>query len=105
MGEEILGPGSAMLYETLTKQLTRGFTSNGEEGKPIEDMVTLELMTHPGYLTKDVGGCGNGPDDFSESLDREREINVLLDKRFSEFYRSSEIQLVSFEDCVNKMKK
>lgn len=100
MGEEILGPGNAMLYETLAHQLTREFASTADE-----DIVTLELMTHPGYQTKDVGGCGNGPDDFSESLDREREINVLLDRRLSEFYQSSKIQLVSFEDCVNKIKK
>ncbi|KAH3891285.1 hypothetical protein DPMN_015378 [Dreissena polymorpha] len=37
-----------------------------------------ELMVHPGYKTGESGGCGDGPDDFSRSGDREHEMRILM---------------------------
>ena len=34
----------------------------------------IEIMCHPGYITGVNGGCGSGPDEFSQSIDREWEL-------------------------------
>ena len=39
---------------------------------------SVELMVHPGYPCVDPeGGCGQGPDDFARSADRQHELGVL----------------------------
>jgi len=52
--------------------------------------VLLELMVHPGYMTKQYGGCtktGDSFDSFSTSHEREHEIQALksLISRFQRF--------------------
>ena len=63
---------------------------------PSERSKSCELMVHPGYCTPcDQGGCGDGPDDFSMSLDREHEMNILRSKEFQSFVTDERIVLVS----------
>ncbi|GAB1608161.1 carbohydrate deacetylase-like isoform X1 [Argonauta hians] len=57
----------------------------------------FELMVHPGYLTGDVGGCGAGPDEFSQSTERQHELNVLKELMASKFYLKHRIELTSFD--------
>ncbi|XP_007490458.1 carbohydrate deacetylase isoform X6 [Monodelphis domestica] len=61
--------------------------------------ITLELMAHPGYPSvSPVGGCGEGPDDFSQSWERLHELQTLLDPTLHNFYRQRGIKLCAFED-------
>ena len=62
--------------------------------------VSCELMTHPGYRTQEQGGCGEGPDSFSQSPDREVEMAVLKSAEMREFYVQEDVTLRRFVDCV-----
>lgn len=61
--------------------------------------VTAELMVHPGYPSHpQEGGCGEGPDDFSRSADRQHELATLKDPVLLDFYSQESIQLCAFKD-------
>ncbi|NXG26030.1 YDJC deacetylase, partial [Grallaria varia] len=61
--------------------------------------VTIELMVHPGYPSvPPVGGCGQGPDDFSQSWERLHELQTLIKPELQSHYTSRNIQLCSFKD-------
>ncbi|NXP89590.1 YDJC deacetylase, partial [Passerina amoena] len=61
--------------------------------------VTIELMVHPGYPSvPPVGGCGEGPDDFSQSWERLHELQTLIKPELQSHYKSRNIQLCSFKD-------
>lgn len=63
------------------------------------DPVTAELMVHPGYPSQPhQGGCGEGPDDFSQSADRLHELNTLRDPLVLNYYRQQGIHLCAFKD-------
>ncbi|XP_050966235.1 carbohydrate deacetylase isoform X4 [Labeo rohita] len=58
-----------------------------------------ELMVHPGYPSQPhQGGCGEGPDDFSQSADRLHELNTLRDPLVLNYYRQQGILLCAFKD-------
>uniref|UniRef100_A0A8C6NXE5 Carbohydrate deacetylase n=1 Tax=Nothobranchius furzeri TaxID=105023 RepID=A0A8C6NXE5_NOTFU len=62
-------------------------------------VVTAELMVHPGYPSyTQEGGCGGGPDDFSQSSDREHELGMLTEPSVQELYRRERVQLCGFKD-------
>ncbi|XP_050779963.1 carbohydrate deacetylase [Gopherus flavomarginatus] len=61
--------------------------------------VTIELMVHPGYPTiPPVGGCGEGPDDFSQSWERLHELQTLMNPDLQSYYKTRNIQLCAFKD-------
>ncbi|MFT7805043.1 UPF0249 protein ydjC-like [Arapaima gigas] len=61
--------------------------------------TTVELMVHPGYPSDpQQGGCGEGPDSFSQSLDRQHELDTLMDPELLNFYTQEQIQLCAFKD-------
>ncbi|XP_074777302.1 carbohydrate deacetylase [Athene noctua] len=61
--------------------------------------VTIELMVHPGYPSvPPVGGCGEGPDDFSQSWERLHELQTLIKPELQSQYKTRNIQLCSFKD-------
>ena len=60
--------------------------------------VIIELMVHPGYRTGNSGGCGDGPDDFAQSAEREHEMKILQDQKMKDFYKDQDIKLISFKD-------
>ncbi|XP_038560141.1 carbohydrate deacetylase isoform X1 [Micropterus salmoides] len=61
--------------------------------------VTVELMVHPGYPSHpQEGGCGDGPDDFSKSADRQHELSVLRDPSLLALYSQERVQLCAFKD-------
>ncbi|NXP48939.1 YDJC deacetylase, partial [Heliornis fulica] len=61
--------------------------------------VTIELMVHPGYPSvPPMGGCGEGPDDFSQSWERLHELQTLIKPELQSHYRTRNIQLCSFKD-------
>lgn len=64
-----------------------------------DGMLTVELMVHPGYPSlPQEGGCGEGPDDFSQSLDRLHELRTLTDPELRRLYKEKNIQLCAFRD-------
>ncbi|NXO85697.1 YDJC deacetylase, partial [Sitta europaea] len=66
---------------------------------PHSSTVTVELMVHPGYPSvPPVGGCGEGPDDFSQSWERLHELQTLIKPELQSHYKSRNIQLCSFKD-------
>ncbi|NXQ66052.1 YDJC deacetylase, partial [Quiscalus mexicanus] len=66
---------------------------------PRSGTVTIELMVHPGYPSvPPVGGCGEGPDDFSQSWERLHELQTLIKPELQSHYKSRNIQLCSFKD-------
>ncbi|XP_061458980.1 carbohydrate deacetylase [Rhineura floridana] len=61
--------------------------------------ITIELMTHPGHPSiPPVGGCGEGPDDFSQSWERLHELETLKNAELQSHYRMRNIQLCAFKD-------
>ncbi|NXD07331.1 YDJC deacetylase, partial [Nothocercus nigrocapillus] len=61
--------------------------------------VSVELMVHPGYPSApDAGGCGEGPDDFSQSWERLHELQTLMEPELQSHYKTRNIQLCSFKD-------
>lgn len=87
--------GLDMTKESLKTTLKQTFRNDNKD-----DIVSCELMVHPGYRTKEEGGCGTGPDEFSQSDQRELEMDILCDSDMIDFYREMEIELVSFPKCV-----
>ncbi|XP_054248831.1 carbohydrate deacetylase [Indicator indicator] len=66
---------------------------------PQSRTVTIELMVHPGYPSiPPVGGCGEGPDDFSQSWERLHELQTLMKPELQSNYKTRSIQLCSFKD-------
>ncbi|NXW42198.1 YDJC deacetylase, partial [Nyctiprogne leucopyga] len=66
---------------------------------PQSRTVTIELMVHPGYPSVlPIGGCGEGPDDFSQSWERLHELQTLIKPELQSHYRTRNIQLCSFKD-------
>uniref|UniRef100_A0A8D0HGC0 Carbohydrate deacetylase n=1 Tax=Sphenodon punctatus TaxID=8508 RepID=A0A8D0HGC0_SPHPU len=61
--------------------------------------VTIELMVHPGYPSiPPVGGCGEGPDDFSQSWERLHELQTLTNTWLQSYYKARNMQLCAFKD-------
>ena len=53
---------------------------------PASQTSVCEFMVHPGYpCVQNQGGCGEGPDEFACSTEREHELNILCN---SELKRS-----------------
>ncbi|XP_054629421.1 carbohydrate deacetylase [Dunckerocampus dactyliophorus] len=64
-----------------------------------DNVVTAELMVHPGYPSHpQEGGCGEGPDDFSQSDDRRHELSVLVDPSLLAMFRQERVQICAFKD-------
>lgn len=64
-------------------------------------LITAELMVHPGHPSHpQEGGCGEGPDDFSQSCDRQHELDVLTHPSVLSLYRQQRVQLCSFRDLL-----
>jgi predicted glycoside hydrolase/deacetylase ChbG (UPF0249 family) len=67
----------------------------------------VEWMTHPGFRTlppprpTDTGGagCGEGPDDFSQSAEREEELAVLCDAALKAGLESMGLRPVSLDEA------
>lgn len=61
--------------------------------------LTAELMVHPGYPSRPhEGGCGEGPDDFSQSDDRQHELRILSDPSLVALFHQERVQLCAFKD-------
>ncbi|XP_068995427.1 carbohydrate deacetylase [Embiotoca jacksoni] len=84
------------LQRALRLALSPGPSSSSGSGS--NRLVTAELMVHPGYPSTQEGGCGEGPDDFSQSTDRQHELSVLTDPAVLTLYSQERVQLCAFKD-------
>jgi predicted glycoside hydrolase/deacetylase ChbG (UPF0249 family) len=84
--------GQALTYENLEKCF-QTFTSD-------EISSIAELMCHPGYPSEEsIGGCGTGqPDEFSCSLDRQHEFDMLSSDKFQQLLTEYRIHLGTYAD-------
>ena len=77
--------GSHISFDRL-KQLLSRCSSDSE---------SYELMVHPGYRCRGVGGCGpEGADDFARSIDREHELGVVTSDVLLQFYVQQQFLLI-----------
>ncbi|XP_077572169.1 carbohydrate deacetylase-like [Stigmatopora nigra] len=92
--------GQNMSVPNLKRAFSHALSmSNRDNSSSEESVVTAELMVHPGYPSHpQIGGCGEGPDDFSQSEDRQHELNVLTDLSLLALYHQERVQLCAFKD-------
>lgn len=97
--------GQNMSIPSLQRALSHAFsagpasTTSSSASESNQPVVTAELMVHPGYPSHpQTGGCGEGPDDFSQSADRRHEVSVLKDPSLLALYRQERVQLCAFKD-------
>ncbi|XP_068461413.1 carbohydrate deacetylase [Clinocottus analis] len=97
MGQNMSVPNlQRALGHALATGLSSATPSGGASHQPV---VTAELMVHPGYPSRpQEGGCGEGPDDFSRSADRQHELSVLRDPALLALYSQERVQLCAFKD-------
>ncbi|XP_026198613.1 carbohydrate deacetylase isoform X2 [Anabas testudineus] len=97
--------GQNMSIHSLQRALSHAFaagpsgtTSSSASGSS-QPVIKAELMVHPGYPSHPhEGGCGEGPDDFSQSAERQHELNVLKDPSLLALYSQERVQLCAFKD-------
>lgn len=96
--------GQNMSIPNLQRALSHAFaaglsgTTSSSPGSN-QPVVTAELMVHPGYPSHpQEGGCGEGPDDFSQSADRQHELSILRDPSLLALYCQKRVQLCAFKD-------
>lgn len=92
--------GKDMTLPRLTKAIEYAFILQELPDIVKEDFKTVcELMVHPGYKSiMGCGGCGEGPDLFACSSDREHELITLESSDLKEFLKSSNISVCSFKE-------
>ncbi|XP_030647833.1 carbohydrate deacetylase [Chanos chanos] len=110
MGQNMSVPNlkRALAYTLVsrTSLKSNGFTTpphivrnNDISTSDSDQPITAELMVHPGYPSHpQQGGCGQGPDDFSQSLDRQHELETLTNPSLLVFYQQQNIHLCAFKD-------
>ncbi|XP_053135113.1 carbohydrate deacetylase isoform X2 [Hemicordylus capensis] len=95
----ILGAIDAATAAYLEKQDSSVPSSAPSDPDREAGTVTIELMTHPGYPSiPPVGGCGEGPDEFSQSWERLHELETLKDPHLQSHYEARTIRLCAFND-------
>lgn len=97
--------GHNMSASSLQRALAHGLEAGQASHAPVDASassqppVTAELMVHPGYPSlPQQGGCGDGPDDFSQSSERQHELSVLTDPAVLRLYGQQGVQLCAFRD-------
>ena len=96
----------------MGKDMTVSRLKQAIENVFAEDSETVcELMVHPGYKSiLGCGGCGEGPDLFACSDDREHELNTLKSPGLKEYLKSKNVRVCSFQElnmrsdtCLNPL--
>ena len=89
-----------MTLPRLTKAVKSTFIQQELDDIVKKDFKTVcELMVHPGYKSiMGCGGCGEGPDLFACSSDREHELTTLKSSDLKQFLKSNKISVCSFKE-------
>ncbi|XP_070571847.1 carbohydrate deacetylase-like [Ptychodera flava] len=92
--------GSNMSVEHIQSALLTSIKTAEATSAP-GSTLTFELMTHPGYpASKNIGGCGQGPDEFACSKDRVHEMDVLKTPKLKQFFSENNVRLCTFRELV-----
>lgn len=105
---------ASQVFDLLGIRYTNGFLGMSIMGKRMNEIrikqsleilfqscESVEIMCHPGYRSQPcIGGCDSslGPDEFSQSQDREHELEVLCGEILKDFYTSPKFNFKSFFD-------
>ncbi|XP_069820147.1 carbohydrate deacetylase [Dendropsophus ebraccatus] len=100
MGENMTIENIQRALDYSVQSLHSRLTQQSSLYSPISNSsISVELMTHPGYPSVlSEGGCGEGPDDFSQSWERLHEMKILKDPLLHSSYSDRGIQLCAFKD-------
>ncbi|KAM3940861.1 carbohydrate deacetylase [Leptodactylus fuscus] len=100
MGENMTIKNIQRALEYSIQSLHKCLTEQSSLHSPTShSSISIELMTHPGYPSvSSEGGCGEGPDDFSQSWERLHEMNILKDPLLHSYYRDLGIRMCAFRD-------
>ncbi|XP_075710390.1 carbohydrate deacetylase isoform X2 [Rhinoderma darwinii] len=100
MGENMTIKNIQRALDYSVQSLRNGLTEQSSLYSQTSDPSTsIELMTHPGYPSVlPDGGCGEGPDDFSQSWERLHEMKILKDPTLHSYYSERGIHLCAFRD-------
>ncbi|KAM6954159.1 LOW QUALITY PROTEIN: carbohydrate deacetylase [Aplochiton taeniatus] len=93
--------GRNMSVSSLQRALSLAMQASSSSSPSEEErsVLTAELMVHPGYPSSPpLGGCGEGPDDFSQSAERQHELDVLKAPALLELYAQERVLLCGFKD-------
>lgn len=92
--------GKDMTLQRLKRALENAFKQHKQQHQITGCEATVcELMVHPGYKSiMGCGGCGEGPDLFACSEDREHELVILTSSDLKEYLRTNNIQIHSFRE-------
>lgn len=86
--------GKDMNIQRIQNALSTDRSSSGLDN-------VYEFMVHPGYRSKQgVGGCGEGPDGFAMSQDREHELGILCSEHLQKLLTNEGFILSSFKDII-----
>lgn len=63
--------------------------------------LTCEWMVHPGFpCDTEQGGCGTGPDDFSQDAARRHEFDLLRSDEVRELFKLRRVRLSPFRESL-----
>ena len=98
--------GDKLAHAYSTKAATHEILSDkSPNGLNKAFSCTCELMVHPGYKTQvdnsmsqtdliALAGCGMGPDEFDQSLEREHEMNVICGRLMRDWFKEKRIEII-----------
>lgn len=90
-----------MTFNRIKQVLDLVYNEKSEQGITAHHKTTCELMVHPGYKSiSGCGGCGEGPDLFACSAEREHELFILKGSDLKDYLRTNNIQLQSFKSLL-----
>ena len=88
-----------MTLQRLKQALENAFKREEQSHITDNKQIVCELMVHPGYKSiMGCGGCGEGPDLFACSDDREHELMTLKSSDIKEYLKTDNIQVGSFKE-------
>lgn len=91
--------GQNMSIPNLQRLLSQVLGTPGSAPGSSQSTVTAELMVHPGYPSHpQEGGCGDNPDEFSQSADRQHELSVLRDPSLLAMFREQGVHVCALKD-------
>lgn len=93
--------GKDMTFTRIKQVLDLVYNEKNQDKITARHESTCELMVHPGYKSIiGCGGCGEGPDVFACSAEREHELCILKGSDLKDYLRTNNIQLHSFKSLV-----
>ena len=76
MGKNMTSDSLSRAFERILKRIKQD-----DRHAHAKEQYDVEFMVHPGYPSiAGCGGCGQGPDEFSTSVERQHELDFIKNK-------------------------